>query len=513
MIEAIPTPLIIVHDPEGMHMTGNRAANELVRIGRGEEISMSASEKSKPVHFKVFKDGRELRLDELPAQRAARGEHIKDFELNLVFDDGTTRALLACGTPLLDEQGRPRGAVHTLVDITERKQAEMLLRQNEALFSALVNQAPTGLYVVDAQFRLQHLTALAMPAFEKVHPRIGRDFSEVMHILWGPEVGGEIVKVFRHTLATGERYISPRFSEFRHDLGVDKSYEWETQRVTLPDGQHGVVCYFNDITERTETEARERKLNALLADKSAHLETLVQQRTASLLDTIAELEAFSYSIAHDMRAPLRSLQGFSGILLSDHGEKLDAECRRYLELIARSANRMDRLIQDVLNYSRVVRGDYPVETIDVEQLLRGIMDTYPQLGAGEAEIVLQGSFPHVLGNEAMLTQCFSNLLGNAVKFVAPGVKPRLKLWSEQQARSVRLFVQDNGIGIPADQYEKIFGIFQRVNKNYEGTGIGLAIVKKAVERIGGKVGLQSEPGHGSTFWIELFSEQNQGAAK
>ena len=280
---------------------------------------------------------------------------------------------------------------------------------------------------------------------------------------------------------------------------MDKSCEWETQRVTLPDGQHGVVCYFNDITERTETEARERKLNALLADKSAHLETLVQERTATLRDTIGELEAFSYSIAHDMRAPLRSLQGFSGILLSDHGNQLDAECQRYLSLIANSANRMDRLIQDVLNYSRVVRGDYPVETIDVEPLLRGIVDTYPQLGAGEAEILLQGPFPPVLGNEAMLTQIFSNLMGNAVKFVSPGVKPRLKLWSEQQARSVRLFVQDNGIGIAADQHERIFGIFQRVNKNFEGTGIGLAIVKKAVERIGGKVGLQSEPGQGSNF--------------
>ena len=172
---------------------------------------MSASEKSKPVHFKVFKDGRELRLDELPAQRAARGEHIKDFELNLVFDDGTTLALLAYGTPLLDEQGQPRGAVHTLVDITERKQADALLRRNEALFSALVNEAPTGVYVVDAQFRLQQVNALAMPAFAKVHPRIGRDFAEVMRVLWGPEVGGAIVKIFRHTLATGERYISPRF--------------------------------------------------------------------------------------------------------------------------------------------------------------------------------------------------------------------------------------------------------------------------------------------------------------
>jgi len=394
-------------------------------------------------------------------------------------------------------------------DITSSKQAEALLRQNEGLFSALVNQAPTGVYVVDALFRLQQVNALAMPAFAQVHPRIGRDFSEVMHILWGPDIGGELVKIFRHTLATGVPYVSPRFSEFRQDLGVEKSYEWQTQRVTLPDGQHGVVCYFNDITERTKNEERERQLRALLADKSAHLETLVQERTARLQDTIGELEAFSYSIAHDMRAPLRSLQGFSGILLSDYAENLDAEGRRFLSLIAKSANRMDRLIQDVLNYSRLVRGDYPFTAVEIEPLLRGILDTYPQFADNAAEIVFQGPFPNVLGNEAMITQIFSNLMGNAVKFVLPGTKPRLKVWAEAQEKSVRLHVQDNGIGIAQDQHEKIFGIFQQVNKNYEGTGIGLAIVKKAVERMGGKVGLQSEPGRGSIFWIELRREETR----
>jgi PAS domain S-box-containing protein len=129
VIEAMPVPVIIVHDAAAQHMTGNRAADKLARIPSGTEISMSASEEVKPRHFKVFKDGRELRPDELPAQRAARGEPVQDFEVELVFDDGTVRNLLAYGTPLLDEQGNPRGAVHTLVDITERKRAEAVLRE------------------------------------------------------------------------------------------------------------------------------------------------------------------------------------------------------------------------------------------------------------------------------------------------------------------------------------------------------------------------------------------------
>jgi len=155
-----------------------------------------------------------------------------------------------------------------------------------------------------------------------------------------------------------------------------------------------------------------------------------------------------------------------------------------------------------------------METVDTGKLLRGILDTYPMLLPDKADIRIEGTLPVVLGNEAMLTQVFSNLLGNAVKFVNSGVRPQVKVWAEsapsgalggwqRQRPYVRLLVQDNGIGIASDQQEKIFAIFQRIDRNYEGTGIGLAIVKKAIERMGGSVGVESQPGQGSTFWIDL----------
>jgi len=159
-------------------------------------------------------------------------------------------------SPVLAADGTVTAVCGTTRLTTERKRAESLLRQNEALFSALVDLAPTGVYVVDAQFRLQQINSLALPAFAQVEPKIGRDFGEVMNILWGPKLGGQIAKIFRHTLTTGERYVSPRSSGFRQDLVEEKSYDWEIQRVTLPDGQHGVVCYFNDITkQRREAQA------------------------------------------------------------------------------------------------------------------------------------------------------------------------------------------------------------------------------------------------------------------
>jgi signal transduction histidine kinase len=166
---------------------------------------------------------------------------------------------------------------------------------------------------------------------------------------------------------------------------------------------------------------------------------------------------------------------------------------------------MDRLIQDVLTYSRVARSELDLQPTDVEKLLRDILETYPSLQAPGAEIRLQGPFPLVLGAEAVLTQCFANLLSNAVKFVAPGVTPRVRVWAETQipTSSARLCFRDNGVGVPPEAHGRMFGIFQRLSNRYEGTGIGLAIVKKGAERMGGAVGFESALGSGSTFWLEL----------
>ncbi|MDP1860769.1 MAG: MEDS domain-containing protein, partial [Gemmatimonadaceae bacterium] len=159
LLEAVPTPVIIVHDPGATHMTGNRAADELLQHPRGSEVSLSAPPEVKPRHFRAMKDGRELRLDELPAQRAARGESVQDFEFNLVFDDGMTRHLLGYGTPLLDGRGLPRGAVHVLVDISVRKRAEEALRasaaEKEILLKELAHRTKNNMQVIGSLLTLQ----------------------------------------------------------------------------------------------------------------------------------------------------------------------------------------------------------------------------------------------------------------------------------------------------------------------------------------------------------------------
>ncbi len=245
-----------------------------------------------------------------------------------------------------------------------------------------------------------------------------------------------------------------------------------------------------------------RRLQRRLTDANANLDQLVQKRTAELQEVINELEHFSYTIAHDLRAPLRALQGYSG-LLAESANSLDDECLRFLERIASAAARMDHLITDSLAYSRTVSGEMPLVPVDPEHLLRGIIDSYPMLQHPKAEIVIEGNLPRVLANEAGLTQCFSNLLGNAVKFVQPGKTPHLRIWADNGDEFTRFYIEDNGIGIPPEMHDRIFGMFQRANRNYEGTGIGLALVRKVISRMGGKVGVDSEPDRGSRFWLDL----------
>ncbi|MDO8544574.1 MAG: response regulator [Opitutaceae bacterium] len=243
-----------------------------------------------------------------------------------------------------------------------------------------------------------------------------------------------------------------------------------------------------------------------LANRALLAEVIERRRAeAQLRELVEELEAFSYTIAHDLRAPLRAMLGFSSVLIADHTAQLDDSAREYLRRIAASAGRMDLLIVDVLNYTKVARGELELRSVDVERLLHDVIATYPALDHAGAGISVEGPLPRVLANEAALTQVFSNLLENAVKFVAPGVRPRVRVWGAEAGGRVRLWFEDNGIGIPKDAQARLFNMFVRMNRaeRYEGTGIGLAIVRKAVERMGGTVGLESEEGKGSRFWVEL----------
>jgi signal transduction histidine kinase len=231
-----------------------------------------------------------------------------------------------------------------------------------------------------------------------------------------------------------------------------------------------------------------------------------------LEETIGELEAFSYSVSHDMRAPLRAMAGYAKALLADYHDRLGGEALHWLDRILRSAQRLDSLIKDVLAYSRVAKEQIALGPVDVERLIEDITSTHPEFQAPHARIVVEKPLQRVFGHEAYLTQCVSNLLSNAVKFVRPEAVPTVRIWSERLNGRVRVWFEDNGIGIAPAHHERIFQIFGRVfpDEKYSGTGIGLAIVRKAIQRMRGEVGVESQLDKGSRFWLILDAADDDG---
>ncbi|HYC03511.1 MAG TPA: CHASE3 domain-containing protein [Azospirillaceae bacterium] len=267
-------------------------------------------------------------------------------------------------------------------------------------------------------------------------------------------------------------------------------------------GERRPVRHVGAVLDITEARRAERSL----AELTRTLEVRVEERTRRLAEVNAELEAFAYSVSHDLRAPLRAMEGFATALVEDHADALPPEGRRYADRIRSAAHAMEELINDLLAYSRLTQNELELRPVSLAALAaRSVADlsaTLPPPGRIE---VLE-PLPPVRANAAALRQVIDNLLGNAAKFVAPGTAPLIRLRAETlPGERVRLWVEDNGIGIAPDHRDRIFNVFERLHARtaYPGTGIGLAIVRKAVERMGGTLGLESAVGEGSRFWVEL----------
>jgi len=256
---------------------------------------------------------------------------------------------------------------------------------------------------------------------------------------------------------------------------------------------------------RKQSEEKLYQAREELSRYTGKLEKLTEERTSSLREVVQQMEEFSYTISHDLRAPIRAMQGYANALLEDYGAQLDQTGREYLERIARSGNRMDRMIREVLTYSRLARCEIQVQPVSLDSLVREIVQQYPGIHASGGEIEIAERLDNVIGHEPSLTQVVSNLLSNACKFVQPHTTPRCKVWTERNNGHVRLYFRDNGIGIKPEHQHRLFGMFERIHpeSQYEGTGIGLAIVRKAMERMGGQVGVESDGKNGSQFWIQL----------
>jgi signal transduction histidine kinase len=239
------------------------------------------------------------------------------------------------------------------------------------------------------------------------------------------------------------------------------------------------------------------------------LEDRVTQRTDQLREAVRSLDTFSRTVAHDLRAPLRAVSGFADALDEEFGGgTLSPEGREFISRIREGCRRMDTFILDLLTYSQAGQSEISLVPLDLGKVVADAQTRVEaDLQARQARVVVQSGLPRVLGSEGLLVQAVANLLSNAAKFVAPGVEPSIRVAAERWDGRVRLWIEDNGIGIDPKDTHRIFEAFQRLHsaETYSGTGLGLTIVRRAVERMGGTVGVDSEPGHGSRFRIDLPS--------
>lgn len=252
------------------------------------------------------------------------------------------------------------------------------------------------------------------------------------------------------------------------------------------------------LQERLQAEA------ALFAAK-AELEQKVAERTASLTELLGQMEEFNYGVSHDLRGPLRSMIGFSRVVLEDHGAALDPEAKDHLQRVVSSGERMSQMIEDLLALSRVSREQLVLGPVDLGPLVRDCVRGHPVLADQARRIEIIDPLPSVLGHPSPIQQAMINLLVNALKFVRPGVEPRVRVFAEPRGGFFRVVVEDNGIGIDPAHHGRLFKVFERLqpSRRFAGTGIGLSIVRRAVERLGGRVGVESDGQSGSRFWMEL----------
>ncbi len=285
------------------------------------------------------------------------------------------------------------------------------------------------------------------------------------------------------------RHVSGQTTDVLYNATVYRNQRGEIQ---------GVFAAARDITARKRAEEAVRSLNA-------ELEQRVRDRTAELEAANHDLEGFTYSVSHDLRAPLRAIEGFGRILLDEHASGLDAEGQRVLGVVLESTHRMARLIDELLAFSRAGRRELGLAPLDMTAVTRAVVDEVAARDQGRTVAVTMGDLGTAWADPALTRQVLTNLVDNAFKFTRPRPEARVEIGREEQGDEIAFYVRDNGVGFDPRYEGKLFQVFQRLHatEEFEGTGIGLALVQRIVSRHGGRVWGEGDKGRGATFWFTL----------
>ena len=476
LIEASLDPLVTI-SAEGMITDVNRATENATGISREELIGNSFSN--------YFTEPN--KANEGYQQVLSRG-FVRDYPLTVRNKGGQTIDVLYNAAVYKNESGIIQGVFAAARDITERKKAEEAIKLERKRMNDLMEMLPAYLILLTKDYHVQYANQYFEDRFGKSN---GKKCYEYLFGLDKPCEICETFTVFKTNAPHNWEWTGPD----------NRNYDIHDFPFKDVDGSKLILEMGIDITERKNAEQEIKKLNEELEQK-------VLQRTSQLEDAVKELEAFSYSVSHDLRAPLRALDGFAKILLEDYSAKLDDEGRRFLNIIMTNSKTMGTLIDDLLAFSRLNQQKINLSAIDMEGMANSI---YYELVQDNEKLKINFNvqkIPNAFGDTSMMRQVWRNLISNALKFSSNCKTPNIEIGSYSEGIENIYFIRDNGVGFDMQYAHKLFGVFQRLHKitEFEGTGVGLAIVQRIIHRHGGRVFAEGKVNEGAVFYFSLPSK-------
>ena len=522
LIDAMPD-FVCFKDGDGYWLKANNASISIFQL---EDIDYRGKKDSELAELNSKLRGSFLTCKETDARVWKEGGLIHGEE-TVPDSDGSVRVFDVTKVPVFHPDGEPKGLVVIGHDITERKQAEEALIKSEKQYRSLIDALPQYIYFLDKNLRYVAANKAYCEEYsidqEEIIGKTSKDF-------FPEKLAEKYMASDREVIETGK---VKEYTEKSKSTGNEDKWV-QVVKVPVKDNNgniDGMLGVYWDITDLRQSEEE-------LAKHGQHLEDLVKERTAELegsqkalsflledvndaredvertnkklIEANKELESFSYSVSHDLKAPLRAIDGYANAIMEDYYEKLDNEGKELLNLIHKNVKNMDQLIKDLLEFSRIGRTILVISGIDMKSLLNDVfMEIYQFIPDRKIQLKIKDFHP-AKSDKRLLQQVFLNLMTNAVKFTSNKENAVIEAGSRIENDEIIYYLKDNGIGFDMKYVDKLFGVFQRLHsfEEYVGTGVGLALVQRIINRLGGKVWAEGKVGLGATFYFTLPVRKN-----
>jgi PAS domain S-box-containing protein len=503
LLDGVKDYAIYMLDPQGRIISWNAGA---------ARIKGYAAEEILGKHFSCFYTVEDRKKDK-PSQELRESLSKGRFEEQSwrVRKDGSAFWANIVITPMYDDGGNLRGFSKVARDVTERKRFEEELRESQAQLTGIIQSAMDTIITVDDQQRIVLFNAAAEKMFRcPAADAVGQSIERFIPQRFRMQHAGHIRR-FGETGVTsrGMGTLSALWA-VRAD-GEEFQIEASISQI-VTGGKKLFTVILRDVTERKQAEEQLAAQAGQIRKLNDELEQRVLQRTAQLEAANKELEAFTYSVSHDLRAPLRHIGGFSKILVEEFGPTLDPTAQHYLQRVEEGTRRMGTLVDELLNLARVGRHSLNLQVTGLNSIVAEVMSMLKPESEGRQVEWIIADLPFVECDPVLIKQVFQNLMANALKFTRPRPRAVIELGQIKENGNTAIFVGDNGVGFSMKYSDKLFGVFQRLHRpeDFEGTGIGLATVQRIIQKHGGRVWVEAELDRGATFYFTLGIHERSG---